>query len=300
MTDTRLFENIIPHERIRLNEPMSAHTTFKTGGFADVMLLPSSAREIKDAIAVCTENDIPYFVVGNGSNLLVGDKGIRGVVIKIGRDFSSVSIDGCVITAQAGALLSAVSNAALKEGLTGMEFAAGIPGTTGGGVCMNAGAYGGELKDIIGSVTVIKDGEILSLTNEQAGFEYRSSRIMREKMLVLEAVFELKKGNVGEIKAAMDDFAQRRRSKQPLDKPSAGSTFKRPEGHFAGRLIENSGLCGFAIGGAQVSEKHCGFVINRGGATSNDILSLIKAVQDKVYADSGIMLEPEVRMIGEF
>lgn len=299
MTDTKLFENIIPHERIRINEPMSAHTTFKTGGPADVMLLPSSAQEIKGIIDVCRENDIPYFVAGNGSNLIVSDKGIRGVVIKIGRDFSSVSVDGCVITAQAGALLSAVSNTALKEELTGMEFAAGIPGTTGGGVCMNAGAYGGELKDIIKSVTVLKDGEIVSLTNEQAGFEYRSSRIMCEKMLVLDAVFELKKGNAAEIKAAMDDFAQRRRSKQPLDKPSAGSTFKRPEGHFAGKLIEDSGLRGFAIGGAQVSEKHCGFVINRGGATSNDILSLIKAVQERVYADSGIMLEPEVRIVGE-
>ncbi len=300
MTDTKLFENIIAAEAVRINEPMSAHTTFKTGGPAEIMLLPSCIEEIKNIIDVCNKNAVKYCVIGNGSNLLVSDKGIKGVVIKLGKSFSHVSVSGNTITLQAGALLSTAAGTALREGLKGMEFAAGIPGTIGGAVCMNAGAYGGEMRDIIKAVKVLYKGEIITLSNEECGFVYRSSRIMREGMLVLEAIIELQKGSSEEIKAVMEDYTQRRRSKQPLDKPSAGSTFKRPQGHFAGRLIEDAGLKGFSVGGAQVSEKHGGFVINKGNASSSDILSLIKAVQDKVYADTGVRLEPEVRILGEF
>lgn len=299
MINTDIFKGIIPAERIRLDEPMSSHTTFKTGGKADIMLLPASAEAVKGAIDICNKNNIRYCIIGNGSNLLVRDKGIRGVVIKLGRDFSAISVSGSEITAQAGALLSAVAARALREELTGMEFAGGIPGTLGGGVCMNAGAYGGELKDIIKAVRVLYNGDILTLSCAEADFAYRTSRIMREGMIVLEAVICLKKGSYADIKALMDDFSQRRRDKQPLEKPSAGSTFKRPQGDFAGRLIEQAGLRGFSIGGAQVSEKHCGFVVNKGGATSSDILELIDEVKDRVYKNSGVMLEPEVRIIGE-
>jgi UDP-N-acetylmuramate dehydrogenase len=279
---------------------MSKYTTFKTGGCADILLSPSSIDEIKNIIDICNKNKLDCIVIGNGSNLLVGDKGIRGVVIRLGREFAGINIEETQIRVQAGALLSAVANTALKESLCGMEFAASIPGTIGGAVCMNAGAYGGEMKDIIREVTVLYNGEVVTLSNEQSGFEYRNSTIMQKGMIVLETVIDLSKGSCDDIKAVMDDYSQRRRSKQPLDKPSAGSTFKRPEGHFAGKLIEDAGLKGFGIGGAQVSEKHCGFVVNTGGATSADILRLIDAVKARVYEASGVMLEPEVRMIGEF
>ncbi len=299
MIDTKLFGDIITEDRIKANEPMSKHTTFRTGGCAELMLLPSGIEEITGIINVLNKNKLPYCVIGNGSNLLVSDKGIKGVVVKLGRDFSAISLNGSELTAQAGALLSAAAARALKESLTGMEFAAGIPGTVGGGICMNAGAYGGELKDIVNWVKVLYKGEVLTLSNSQCGFVYRSSRIMAENMTVLEAAFQLKPGDSAAIKAAMDDFAQRRRDKQPLDKPSAGSTFKRPEGYFAGQLIEQAGLKGFTVGGAQVSQKHCGFVVNTGNATSSDILSLINEVKNRVYKNSGVMLEPEVRFLGE-
>jgi UDP-N-acetylmuramate dehydrogenase len=296
----RLFEGVLSADAIRISAPMSEYTTFKTGGCADILLSPSSIDEIKNIIDICNKNKLDCIVIGNGSNLLVGDKGIRGVVIRLGREFAGIDIEETQIRVQAGALLSAVANTALKESLCGMEFAAGIPGTIGGAVCMNAGAYGGEMKDIIREVTVLYNGEVVTLSNEQSGFEYRNSTIMQKGMIVLETVIDLSKGSYDDIKAVMDDYSQRRRSKQPLDKPSAGSTFKRPEGHFAGKLIEDAGLKGFGIGGAQVSEKHCGFVVNTGGATSADILRLIDAVKARVYEASGVMLEPEVRMIGEF
>ncbi len=294
-----LFKGVVSDENIRENEPMSRHTTFKTGGSADLMLLPTSEDELLEAVKLCSENSLPYLIIGNGSNLLVTDKGIRGVVIKLGRDFAKIDVEGNVISAQAGALLSATANAALKAELSGMEFAAGIPGTVGGAVCMNAGAYGGELKDIIKEVRVLDKDEVKTLSNTQAGFVYRGSRIMNEGMIVLSAVFELEKGSKEDIRSLMDDYSQRRRSKQPLDRPSAGSTFKRPEGDFAGRLIEAAGLKGCSIGGAKVSDKHCGFIINDGGASSTDILELIDFVRKKVYESSGVMLEPEVRIIGE-
>lgn len=294
-----LFKGVVSDENIRENEPMSRHTTFKTGGSADLMLLPASEDELLEAVKLCSENSLPYLIIGNGSNLLVTDKGIRGVVIKLGRDFAKIDVEGNVISAQAGALLSATANAALKAELSGMEFAAGIPGTVGGAVCMNAGAYGGELKDIIKEVRVLDKDEVKTLSNTQAGFVYRGSRVMNEGMIVLSAVFELEKGSKEDIRSLMDDYSQRRKSKQPLDKPSAGSTFKRPEGDFAGRLIEVAGLKGYSIGGAKVSDKHCGFIINDGEASSTDILELIDFVRKKVYESSGVMLEPEVRIIGE-
>ncbi len=299
MIDISLFEAVISKDRLRQNEPMSKHTTFKTGGNADLMALPSQTEEIIGIINICKANNIPYYVIGNGSNLLVSDRGIRGVVIKLGTEFSQIRADNNIITAQAGALLSAVAQRALREELKGMEFAAGIPGSIGGGICMNAGAYGGELKDIVKEVKVLYKGEVKALSNEECGFGYRHSRIMEEGMIVLEVKLKLEKGNPSEIKAVMDDLALRRREKQPLDKPSAGSTFKRPEGNFAGKLIEEAGLKGFSIGGAQVSEKHCGFVVNTGKATTDDILSLINSVKERVYQNSGIMLEPEVRFLGE-
>lgn len=297
--NTELFDSLFSPDKIKINEPMAGHTTFKTGGPADIMLLPESAEEITEAIKICKNNSLPCILIGNGSNLLVRDKGIRGVVIKLGKGFSRIEVKDCRVRAQAGALLSTVANAAYKASLKGMEFAAGIPGSIGGAVCMNAGAYGGEMKDIIKEVTVFDGEKIKTISNNEAEFEYRNSRIMKEKMTVLEAVMELEKGETEEIKALMDELAARRREKQPLDKPSAGSTFKRPEGHFAGKLIEEAGLRGFSIGGAQVSEKHCGFVVNRGGATSRDILELIDEIKRRVYDNSGVMLECEVRLIGE-
>lgn len=297
--NTELFSSLFSPDKIKINEPMAGHTTFKTGGPADIMLLPESTEEITKALKICKSNSIPCILIGNGSNLLVRDKGIRGVVIKLGRGFSRIEVKDCVVRAQAGALLSTVANTAYRSSLKGMEFAAGIPGSIGGAVCMNAGAYGGEMKDIIKEVTVFDGERIKTISNNEAEFEYRNSRIMKEKMTVLEAVMELEKGEPVEIKALMDDLAARRRDKQPLDKPSAGSTFKRPEGYYAGKLIEDAGLRGFSIGDAQVSEKHCGFVVNKGGAASGDILKLIDEIKRRVYETSGVMLECEVRLIGE-
>lgn len=287
-------------ERFKQNEPMSAYTTFKTGGAADLFLEPSSAEEIIFALELLKDGSVPYIIIGKGSNLLVSDDGFRGAVIKLGEKFSAIGLNGTTITAQSGASMASVAALALKNGLTGLEFAAGIPGSVGGGVCMNAGAYGGELKDIIKTVSVLKDGEIKTLKCEECGFGYRSSRIMREKMIALGAEFELQRGDYSEISAKMKDFAERRISKQPLEYPSAGSTFKRPEGYFAGKLIEDSGLKGFGIGAAQVSEKHCGFIINKGGAASSDIYDLISAVQKKVFDKFGVRLETEVRLVGKF
>jgi UDP-N-acetylmuramate dehydrogenase len=295
MIDTALFEGI----PFKTNEPMKKHTTFRTGGEAELMLLPQNVEQIASAVSACGKNGIKYCVIGNGSNLLVGDKGIKDVVIKLGKDFSAIAVDGNTITVQSGALLSTVANTAYKAGLTGMEFAAGIPGSVGGALCMNAGAYGGEMKDIVKTVTVLDGGEVKTLQNAECGFVYRGSKIADDGMLVLGSTIELEKGNQADIKAMMDDFAYRRSSKQPLDKPSAGSTFKRPEGYFAGKLIEDAGLRGFSIGGAQVSEKHCGFVVNTGNATTADILALIEHIKAVVKDKFGVELECEVKLLGE-
>lgn len=288
-------------DNVKLQEPMSKHTTFRIGGPADFYLCPHSTKEVQQTIQICKEENLPYFILGNGSNLLVSDKGYRGVIIQLWKNFSDISVKDCCITAKAGALLSKVAAEALEEGLTGMEFASGIPGTIGGAVFMNAGAYGGEMKDIIKEVKVLDDqGEVRVLSNEEMKLGYRTSIVKEKGYTVLSAVLQLKKGDVSVIRETMEDLKNRRTSKQPLDMPSAGSTFKRPEGYFAGKLIMDSGLRGFSVGGAQVSEKHCGFVVNKGGATAEDVTALIREVQRRVKEKFGVELETEVRFLGEF
>ena len=288
-------------DNVKLQEPMSKHTTFRIGGPADFYLCPHSTKEVQQTVQICKEENLPYFILGNGSNLLVSDKGYRGVIIQLWKNFSDISVKDCCITAKAGALLSKVAAEALEEGLTGMEFASGIPGTIGGAVFMNAGAYGGEMKDIIKEVKVLDDqGEVRVLSNEEMKLGYRTSIVKEKGYTVLSAVLQLKKGDVSVIRETMEDLKNRRTSKQPLDMPSAGSTFKRPEGYFAGKLIMDSGLRGFSMGGAQVSEKHCGFVVNKGGATAEDVTVLIREVQRRVKEKFGVELETEVRFLGEF
>ncbi len=292
---------IIDRERVLFDEPMKKHTTFRVGGNADFFVKPSTAEEVKQVVALCRKENLPYYILGNGSNLLVGDKGYRGVIIQIYKDMNEIVVDGDRIRAQAGALLSKVGSVALDAGLAGFEFAAGIPGTVGGAVMMNAGAYGGEMKDILVSATVLtENGEVLRLSNEELELGYRTSVIAKKNYVVLEAEYQLKVGDKAEIRAQMDELKVRRVTKQPLEYASAGSTFKRPEGYFAGKLIQDAGLRGFEVGGAQVSEKHCGFVINKGDATASDIVELMNQVSEKVFQEFGVTLEPEVRRLGEF
>lgn len=288
-------------DNVKLQEPMSRHTTFRIGGPADFYLCPHSTKEVQEIVEICKEENLPYFVLGNGSNLLVSDKGYRGVVIQLWKNFSDITVKDCCIQAKAGALLSKVATEALEAGLTGMEFASGIPGTIGGAAFMNAGAYGGEMKDIIKSMKVLDtQGEVRVLPKEELKMGYRTSIVKEKGYTVLSVELELSKGNREEIRNTMEDLKERRTSKQPLEMPSAGSTFKRPEGYFAGKLIMDSGLRGFSVGGAQVSEKHCGFVVNKGGATAMDVLTLIREVQRKVKEQFGVDLETEVRFLGEF
>lgn len=283
------------------DEPMSRHTTFRTGGPADIYIEPSGVEELKQVLDICREENVAYTIIGNGSNLLVGDGGYRGVLISFGKPFAQVTIEGAQVRTGAGALLSAVAKQVLNASLTGFEFAAGIPGTIGGAVVMNAGAYGGELCQVLREATVLTpEGEVKTLPAEELELGYRTSCVQKNGYIVLEAVLQLQPGNADDIRAVMDALASKRREKQPLEYPSAGSTFKRPEGHFAGRLIQDAGLRGFRVGGAQVSEKHCGFVINRDHATSAEILSLCRQVQEKVKAQSGVELELEVKLLGEF
>ena len=291
---------ILSPEQLKIAEPMAKHTTFQVGGPADYYVTPNLAQ-LPEVITLCEQNNVPWMVIGNGSNLLVSDKGIRGVVLSLGRPMSQIRTEGDRIEAEAGALLSVVAKEAYNRGLGGMEFASGIPGTIGGALVMNAGAYGGEMKQILESVTVrTKDGTIETWDVARYDGGYRTSEVMRQGALVLSAVLSLHKAPQEDIKRTMDELKEKRTSKQPLEYPSAGSTFKRPEGQFAGRLIEDSGLRGYRVGGAQVSEKHCGFVINRGEATAEDIRCLMDDVTKKVQQDSGITLEPEVRIIGEW
>lgn len=293
--------HLLGAEQVLKDEPMSRHTTFRIGGPADYFAVPRSAEEIKDTIAICRQEGTPYYILGNGSNLLVGDKGYRGVVIQVYKNLNQIRTEGELIYAQAGALLSKIAAEALEHSLKGFEFASGIPGTLGGAVMMNAGAYGGEMKQVIESAVVMtQEGEIKTLSLEELDLGYRTSIIARNNYVVLEAVIRLTKGDAEEIRSYMEELRGKRVTKQPLEYPSAGSTFKRPEGFFAGKLIEDAGLRGFRVGNAQVSEKHCGFVINRGGATAAEVISLMEQVADKVEANAGVRLEPEVKRIGEF
>lgn len=298
--EKKLFE-IIDKEKVLLNEPMSKHTTFRIGGPADYFVVPTEAEEVKNVILLCEETDMPYYVIGNGSNLLVADKGFRGVILQIYKAMNQVKTEGNIITAQAGASLAQIAMEALGNELAGFEFAAGIPGTLGGAVRMNAGAYGREIKDILVKAIVLTNkGEVIELSNKEMEFGYRTSVVERTGYTVLAAELKLHPGCREEIKAVMNDLREKRVSKQPLEFPSAGSTFKRPEGHFAGKLIQDAGLKGFQIGGAKVSEKHSGFVINTGNATAADVIELMRQVNEKVTAGFGVSLEPEVRRIGEF
>lgn len=291
----------MPEERVKKEEPMRLHTTFRVGGPADLFVSPNSVEEVCKVTALCREEGVPYYIMGNGSNLLVSDQGYRGVIIQFYKEMNDISVERTVLRAQAGALLSAVASRALLESLTGFEFAAGIPGTLGGACVMNAGAYGGEMKDVLKTVTVLtQEGEVLTLSNEELELGYRTSVIARKHYIVLEAEIALSEGKKEEIQAVMDDLKERRITKQPLEYPSAGSTFKRPEGYFAGKLIQDAGLRGFQVGGAQVSEKHCGFVINKDHATAAEIAELIRQVSEKVEAQFGVKLEPEVKRLGEF
>ena len=294
-------QNMIGEAKVLVNEPMASHTTFRIGGPADYFVLPETVEELANVLKLCKEEQVPYFILGNGSNLLVGDKGFRGVVIQLYKNFDGLQIEGTTVTAKAGAMLIRVAKESGRAGLTGLEFASGIPGTIGGAMVMNAGAYGGEMKDVVTAVTVLtKDGEIKTLTGEEMNFRYRGSVVEDEAYIVLEAVMELQEGNLEEIQARIDELSVQRRTKQPIEFPSAGSTFKRPEGYFAGKLIQDADLRGYQVGGAQVSEKHCGFVINAGGATAADVMQLMQDVSDKVQAQFGVALEPEVKRIGEF
>ena len=286
-------------EQILVDEPMSRHTTFRVGGPADVMFLPESGEEVAAALAAAKAARAACYVVGNGSNLLVRDGGIRGLVIALGEGMSAVTREGNIVTAQAGASLARVAAFAQSEGLSGLEFASGIPGTLGGGCAMNAGAYGGQLSDVLIDAKVLLDGAVRTLTRDDMQMGYRTSLPLREGGVVLSARFGLSPDDPEAIAARMRELNARRRDKQPLNYPSAGSTFKRPEGYFAGALIEQAGLKGRSVSGAQVSEKHAGFIVKTGEATASDIIELIHIVQDEVRAHSGVTLEPEVRIIGE-
>lgn len=290
----------LPERQVLKDEPMSRHTTFRIGGPADYFVCPDR-EQIAAVLAVAKKCGMAITVIGNGSNLLVGDKGIRGLVVEIGSAMNQIMVDKNHITAGAGALLSQVAAKAAAAELGGMEFAAGIPGSVGGAVTMNAGAYGGEMKDILRTVTVLTpEGELKTLDVSEMDLSYRHSCVPEQQYIVLEAEIELGYKPEEEIRAQMEELRNKRIEKQPLEYPSAGSTFKRPEGYFAGKLIMDAGLRGYRVGDAQVSEKHCGFVINRKNASAQEVRQLMQDVQDKVKAQFGVMLEPEVKMLGEF
>lgn len=287
---------VIDKSRIEENVSMAERTTFRTGGKADIFVTPSNAEELKNVIKCLYENGCPYYVLGNGSNILVSDRGLRRPVIHIGKTASEIGIFEDCIRVSAGATLSSAARAAMQNSLAGMEFASGIPGTVGGALIMNAGAYGGEMKQITEAVSYIDpSGEEHIASNDEMEFSYRRSALSDTGCIITGAVLKLRRGEQAEINEKMQELARLRREKQPLEFPSAGSTFKRPEGYFAGTLIEQTGLKGYTIGGAQVSEKHAGFIINRGGATTEDILALINYVRCAVLEKHGVELEPEVK-----
>ena len=292
-------KSFVPEENIYIQEPMAKHTTFRIGGPADYFVQPESEEQLMRIRQYLDKVELPWFILGNGSNLLVSDAGFPGVILQVGHRMNRISVEGCKIRAQAGATLAQVAKTALDNGLTGFEFAAGIPGTVGGGVVMNAGAYGGEMKQVVETVTVLdKQCGRMEIRNCDMEFGYRTSAVKNRNFTVTEVLFSLTEGNPEEIKALMDDLASRRREKQPLEYPSAGSTFKRPEGYFAGKLIMDAGLQGFQIGGAKVSDKHCGFVINACEATAEDVRNVIRHVQEQVKEKFGVSLETEVMFLG--
>ena len=295
----KLLEERLAPDSVCTDELMSRHTTFRIGGPASVFVTPKSEKDLVTAIEICRSQDAPYFILGNGSNLLVSDQGYDGVVVHIGSDLRDISVEGTEITAKTGAMLSQVAHAALAHGLTGMEFAAGIPGSLGGACIMNAGAYGGEMSQILVGVRALDDkGQIVELAADQLELGYRHSIMMEKQYVVLGARIHLEKGDPEKIQAQMDDLKEKRIAKQPLEYPSAGSTFKRPEGAFAGKLIMDAGLRGFRIGDAMVSEKHCGFVVNAGKATAEDVCGVISHVQQVFMEKYGKELEPEIRFLG--
>ena len=287
-------------KNILFNEPMKNHTTFKIGGPSNIMIIIQSEEELIEAVTLCRENDIEFLIMGNGSNLLIRDGGIRGVVIKINEGFNKIEINENTIYCQAGALLSAVSKQALKNSLKGFEFASGIPGTIGGAITMNAGAYGGEMKDVVKKVRVLdKNNNIIEYTRDEMNFRYRNSRVWDEGLIVLGVELSLETGDYATIEETMKDLTYKRTSKQPLELPSGGSTFKRPEGYFAGKLIDDAGLRGLRHGGAQISEKHCGFVVNVDNAKCKDVLELISVVQKVIRDKFNVELETEIKLLGE-
>jgi len=294
-----ILTTIFPHDAILSGVSMKEYTTMKVGGKADYMVLADSIENIQKCVSHLSSLNVPFLIMGNGSNLVFTDNGYHGVIIRIGPAISKTEVDGEIITAEAGALLSSVANLAMENSLTGLEFAFGIPGTIGGAAYMNAGAYDGEMKQvIIESLCIDKEGRYITLRGDEHNFSYRHSRMQDEDLICLKVKLKLNRGNKEEIKAKMAELSARRREKQPLTYPSAGSIFKRPPGAFAGKLIDDCGLRGYRIGGAQVSDKHCGFIINTGNATASDVLALIKHVQETVYKNFGKLLELEVKIIG--
>ena len=292
--------SVMDKNDIKINEPMNQHTSFRVGGPAKVFLTVRSEEILSKIFAVLKENKLPYFILGNGSNLLVSDAGYEGVIIYLAEEFAKIKVEGTKISAGAAAFLGKVARKALEEELSGLEFAAGIPGSLGGGVVMNAGAYGGELSQVVTKVRVMDpEGKTITLEKEELLLGYRTSIFKQKPYVILEVFMELQKGIKSEIQSKMDEYTKARIDKQPLEYPSAGSTFKRPEGHFAGKLIMDAGLRGYQVGGAQVSEKHCGFVINKGNATATDIRTLMADVAEKVKEQFGVELEAEVIFVGE-
>lgn len=297
--DYKIFENG-NYGEVRFSEEMKNHTTFEIGGPCDVMIIPENKEQVLNTLKTIKEHDFSYMVIGNGSNLLVSDQGLRMAIIKLGEAFSQIKIEGEKVYAQAGAELAEVAKASIEEGLAGMEYVSGIPGNIGGAVTMNAGAYGGEMKDIVGTVTCLgQDLEIRTYTNEDMHFSYRHSRVQEENLIVLEVELALEKGNQEEIDELYHSLTQRREEKQPLEYASAGSTFKRPEGYYAGKLIDDAGLRGYKHNNAMVSEKHCGFVINTGGAACDDVLYVIRHIQKEIYDKYRVKLQTEVKILGE-
>lgn len=297
--DYKIFENG-NYGEVRFSEEMKNHTTFEIGGPCDVMIIPENKEQVLNTLKTIKEHDFSYMVIGNGSNLLVSDQGLRMAIIKLGEAFSQIKIEGEKVYAQAGAELAEVAKASIEEGLAGMEYVSGIPGNIGGAITMNAGAYGGEMKDIVGTVTCLgQDLEIRTYTNEDMHFSYRHSRVQEENLIVLEVELALEKGNQEEIDELYHSLTQRREEKQPLEYASAGSTFKRPEGYYAGKLIDDAGLRGYKHNNAMVSEKHCGFVINTGGAACDDVLYVIRHIQKEIYDKYRVKLQTEVKILGE-